>query len=70
MFDRKKLQAQMVLKGMNGKQMAEKLSITEGTFYRKMGNDGDFSRDEIQTISDVLDISDNLTEIFFVKELS
>lgn len=70
MFDRKKLQAQMVLKGMTGKKMAEKLNITEGTFYRKMGNEGDFSRDEIQKISDVLDIEDNLLDIFFTKKLS
>jgi hypothetical protein len=70
MFNRNKLQAQMVLKGMNGKEMAKKLDITEGTFYRKMGNDGDFSREEIQKISDVLDIEDNLADIFFAKELS
>lgn len=69
MFNRNKLQAQMVLKGMNGKKMAEKLSITEGTFYRKMGNNGDFSREEIQQIADVLEI-DDLADIFFAKELS
>lgn len=64
MFDRKRLQAQMVLKGITGKEMAARMGINEGTLYRKMGNDGDFSRSEITKIMEILDIEDP-SEIFF-----
>lgn len=69
MFDRKRLQAQMVLKGITGKELATKMGINEGTLYRKMGNDGDFSRSEIQKIMDILGI-ENPETIFFAKELA
>ena len=37
MFNRRKLQAQMVLKGMKASEVAEKMGIDPSTFYRKMG---------------------------------
>lgn len=64
MFDRRRLQAQMVLKGINAKKLSEALGINESTFYRKMNNDGDFSRQEINTIVEVLEI-ENPVDIFF-----
>ena len=69
MFDRKRLQAQMVLKGITGKELAAQIGINEGTLYRKMGNDGDFSRSEIYKIMTVLDIDDPV-DIFFAHELA
>ncbi len=69
MFDRKRLQAQMVLKGITGKEMAARMGINEGTLYRKMGNDGDFSRSEITKIMEILDIEDP-SEIFFAEQLA
>jgi len=69
MFDRKRLQAQMVLKGITGKEMAARMGINEGTLYRKMGNDGDLSRSEITKIMEILDIEDP-SEIFFAEQLA
>lgn len=64
MFNRRRLQAQMVLKDINAKKLSEALGINESTFYRKMNNDGDFSRQEINTIVEVLEI-ENPVDIFF-----
>ena len=43
MIDKKRLQAQMVLAGMNVKEVSTALGINETTFYRKMNNDGDMN---------------------------
>ena len=72
MFDKRKLQAQMVLKGITGRDLASKMGINEGTLYRKFGNDGDFTRSEIQQIMDILEIKnpDEVFDIFFATELA
>jgi DNA-binding phage protein len=69
MFDRRKLQAQMVLKGYNVSQVAEMLGINSATMYRKLGNDGDFSRTEINQLIDILDIED-IRGIFFAPSVA
>lgn len=69
MFDRKRLQAQMVLRSYTGKRLSEELGITESTLYRKMNNDGDFSRAEINKMIDILQIEDPKA-IFFATELA
>ena len=69
MFDRRKLQAQMVLKGYNVSQVAEMLGINSATMYRKLGNDGDFSRTEINQLIDILDIKD-IRGIFFASSVA
>lgn len=69
MFDRKRLQAQMVLVGMNVKEVSAALGINETTFYRKMNNDGDFSRKEISQLVEILKIEDPML-IFFADEIA
>ena len=69
MFDRKRLQAQMVLVGMNVKEVSAALGINEITFYRKMNNDGDFSRKEISQLVEILKIEDPMI-IFFADEIA
>ena len=69
MFEKSKLKAQMALLNISGKQIAEYLGINESTFYRKMNNDGDFSRKEINQMIILLKI-ENPEEIFFAKELA
>ena len=69
MFNRRKLQAQMVLKGYNVSQVAEMLGINSATMYRKLGNDGDFSRTEINQLIDILDIED-IRGIFFAPSVA
>ena len=64
MFDKRALQAQMVLKGINAKELSDALGINESTFYRQLNNDGDFSRAEIAKITEVLEL-ENPSNIFF-----
>ena len=69
MFDRRKFQAQMVLTGINGKELSAQLGINESTFYRKLSNNGDFSRKEIASLIRILNIDDPM-DIFFASELA
>ena len=69
MFNRRKFQAQMVLMGMNMKDLSNNLNINESTLYRKLGNNGDFSREEIGKIIDVLHIDDPM-DIFFAESVA
>lgn len=69
MFNQKKLKAQMVLKGMTVSELSKALDIDQSTFHRKMRNDGSFTREEINTIIQVLEI-ENPADIFFAKELA
>ena len=69
MFDKRKFMAQMVLAGMSQKELAQAIGIDESTLYRKINNNGSFSRKEMNTIIDVLHIDDP-TPIFFAPELT
>lgn len=69
MFDRRRFQAQMVLKGINGKELSEKLGINESTLYRKLNDNGNFSREEINKLINILDIDDPIA-IFFAEEFA
>lgn len=62
-FDRKQLQAQMLIKDVTSKQLSEALQIDLSTFYRRL-NDGNFSRNEIAKMIDILDIEEPM-KIFF-----
>ena len=68
MFDANRLRAAMALRGVTGKELAEKLRIDESTFYRKMKT-GNFSRDEINNIIEFLAIDDP-KPIFFAEKLA
>lgn len=69
MFDRNKLKAQMVLMGMTAEDVAKALDINTVTFYKKMKEDGRFTRAEINIMKQVLHI-ENVDEIFFAPELT
>ena len=69
MFDKNRFRAQLALRGVTHRRLAEKLGIDESTLYRKIVNDGCFTRDEINTIIDFLMIEDP-TSIFFASELA
>lgn len=69
MFNENKLRAQMVLKGMSAKDVSKVLDINEATFYRKLRNGGSFTRQEINTMIQVLEIEDP-ADIFFAPELA
>lgn len=69
MFDKNRLKAQMVLRGMTTKELAAQLNIDESTFYRKLKNNGQFTREELAIMIKVLNI-ENPSEIFFINELA
>lgn len=69
MFNRRKLQAQMVLKGYTIGEVAEKIGINSATMYRKLNNNGDFSREEINKLIDLLEI-DDIEGIFFAHNVA
>lgn len=69
MFDKRKFKAQMILRNIKGKELSQMLNISESTLYRKINANGDFSRDEINKLIEILNI-DNPEDIFFVKELA
>ena len=69
MFDRKRFKAQLVLAGLTSKELAEKLGINEATLYRKINDDGRFTRQEINELIRILNIEDP-EPIFFATELT
>ena len=69
MFDKRRFLAQMTLRGVSKKELAEYLGINEITLYRKINNDGHFTRQEINKMITYLHI-DNPAEIFFADELT
>ncbi|MBF1153480.1 MAG: XRE family transcriptional regulator [[Eubacterium] sulci] len=69
MFDKRRFKAQIALKGKRLKDIAEVLEIKESTLYRKLKRDGDFTREEINTLIIYLEI-ERPEEIFFAKELA
>jgi hypothetical protein len=69
MFDKRKFQAQMVLMGINGRKLSEMLNINESTLSRKLNDDGNFSREEINKLIEILHI-DNPKDIFFADTIA
>lgn len=65
------LHAEIVRKGYSLPTFAKKLGIAKTTFYRKIRGEGEFSRLEIQRISELLELSkDQIFEIFFGQDVS
>lgn len=69
MFSKNKLKAQMALSGITSKELAKRLGIDESTLYRKIQNNGNFTRSEINLLIEILKIDDP-REIFFAEELA
>lgn len=69
MFNKNKFKAQMVLSGVSAKELAQRMSIDESTLYRKIQNNGSFTRSEINQMIEILDIADP-KDIFFADELA
>lgn len=69
MFNLNKFKAQMALRGMTGREVSQKMGINEATFYRKLKDNGNFNRQEINNLIDILGI-ESPEEIFFADELA
>lgn len=64
MFNKNKYKACVVAAGKTSAEIASQLGISEATYYRKVSNDGSFTRSEIQRLMQILNIA-NPMEIFF-----
>lgn len=64
MFNKNKYKACVVEAGKTSAEIASQLGISEATYYRKLSNDGSFSRSEIQRLIQILNI-ENAMDIFF-----
>ena len=69
MFDERRFRAQLALVGISMKALADILGINESTLYRKVKDDGAFTREEINKMIDALKIEDPKA-IFFANELA
>lgn len=69
MFDERRFRAQMVLADVTMKELASSLGINESTLYRKIKQEGAFTRDEINRMIDILKIKEP-GEIFFANKLA
>ena len=66
MFNKNEFKAQLVRKDMTMKELAMFLEIDESTLYRKIQDDGRFTRQEINAMIERLEI-ENPQEIFFAS---
>jgi DNA-binding CsgD family transcriptional regulator len=69
MFDKRKFQAQLILAGKTMEDVANILGINVATLYRKINNNGSFTRREISAMLPVLGVEDPC-DIFFAEELT
>lgn len=66
MFNKNEFRAQLVRQDMTMKELAMFLGIDESTLYRKIQDDGRFTRQEINAMIERLEI-ENPQEIFFAS---
>ena len=69
MFDKVKFKAAAILAGKTYIELAEALQIDVSTLYRKINGISDFTRAEIQTLCDVMNL-DSPVDIFFSKDIA
>lgn len=66
MFNEREFNAQLARKGVKKAELAEYLGMTYTSLYRKIKEDGKFTREELAKIIDYLGIEDP-TSIFFAE---
>ena len=69
MFNLSEYRAAMARKGLTKKDVAHALNISEVTLWRKLKRGGDFSREEINSLINLMDIED-VSGIFFAPEVT
>lgn len=69
MFNETEFKVQVIRAHKTNKEIAEFLGIDESTLWRKLQNNGSFSREEIGKLITFLNIEDP-TPIFFAERLS
>lgn len=71
MFKANLFKAALVARGVSQSDLAKHLQLDQSTIYRKIQANGNFSREEINSIIDYLGLSSaEYKEIFFAEELA
>ena len=65
MFNQDMLKDKIAEKGLSIIDLCNAIGVCETTFYRKLSRDGDFSRFEIERITDTLNLSDKERDFIF-----
>lgn len=68
-MNREKLENEMKKKGINKSQMCKELGMSRSAFYRKCRGITQFTQEEIQHITDLLDLKTPVG-IFFEEKVS
>lgn len=67
-FNKNKFLAKVIERGYTVADIALKLGINRSTLYRKINMETDFTRNEISTLKECLNINlDEMNEIFFAQ---
>ncbi len=70
MFDERLFRSKVVLNGLTLNKLADLMGINEATLHGKLKRHGAFSRDEIDSIRRILELSDDdIMAIFFAQKL-
>ena len=68
-MDKIELRVAMKRKGLNYTKLAEILGIGYGTLWNKINQKTEFTLDEIQKLSEILDLSTEQRDQIFFKEV-
>ena len=69
MFDKQRLEAELVLQNIGKAEFAKSLGIDTSTLYKKMNGKSDWSLSEIRRTGEVLG-KDKIEAIFFANKVS
>lgn len=66
MFNHTEFKVQLVRNSLTNKELAKEIGMDVSTLFRKLQNDGSFTRSEIVRISEVLKLGpEDIQKIFF-----
>lgn len=69
MFDKKRLEAELVLQNISKAEFAKALGIDTSTLYKKMNGKSDWTLTEIRKTGEILG-KDKMNPIFFAEKVS
>jgi transcriptional regulator with XRE-family HTH domain len=70
-FNKAEFRANVIKAGFTLETLAKEIGINPATLHRKMNGESDFTRKEIQEISNLLNLNiTNINEIFFAEQLT
>lgn len=65
MFDKNKFRARIIECGLTTVKVANLLGISESTLYRKMNDESEFTRSEVQMLRNILALDTQAADLIF-----